>query len=145
MYGTVPPPKMIESQIESHLMEVVMAQQYSIKKTKEVFGDKTNAAVLRELTQINNFETYVLIKARDLSWEEKKKALESLIFVTEKIKGDIKARKGANGSKQRTYDGYNTSDCLLLTAVTERIFMTGVIDWKEETEVAVLNIANTSS
>ena len=31
--------------------------------------------------------------------EEEKKALESLIFVTEKRNGDIKARKVADGSK----------------------------------------------
>jgi len=82
-----------------------MAQQYSMKKAKELFGDKADAAVMRELTQINEFETYVPLKASELSWEEKKKALESLIFVTEKRNGDIKARKVADGSKQRMYDG----------------------------------------
>ena len=82
-----------------------MTQQYSMKKAKELFGDKADAAVMRELTQISEFETYVPLKASDLSWEEKKKALESLIFVTKKRNGDIKARKVADGSKQRMYDG----------------------------------------
>ena len=68
MYGTVPPPKMIESQIESHLMEVVMAQQYNMKKATELFGDEADAAVMRELNQINDFETYVPLKASNLSW-----------------------------------------------------------------------------
>ena len=110
MHGTAPPPKMNESQIESHMVGVVMAQQYSMKKAKELFGDKAGAAVMRELAQINKFETYVPLKASDLSWEEKKKALESLIFVTEKRNGDIKARKVTHGSKQCTYDGYDKSD-----------------------------------
>ena len=96
MHGTVPPPKMTKSQIESHLVVVVMAQQYSTKKAKDVFGDKTDTAVMRGLNQINDFETYVPLKASGLSWEEKKKALESLIFVTEKRNGDIKARKVAD-------------------------------------------------
>ena len=38
----------------------------------------------------------------DLSIEDRKKALASLLFITEKRNGDIKARKVADGSKQRT-------------------------------------------
>ena len=60
---------------------------------------------MKELTQINELETYEPIMASDLSWEENKKALESLIFITEKRNGYIKVKKGAVGSKQRTYDG----------------------------------------
>ena len=133
---------MIESQIESHLVGVAMAQQYSMNKAKELFGDKADAAVMRELNQINNFETYVPLKASDFLWEEKKKALESLIFMTEKRNGDIKARKVADGSKQRTYDGYNKSGGLLPTVVTESIFITGVVDAKEIRNVAVQDIVN---
>ena len=71
-----------------------MAQQYSMKKAKELLGDKADAAVMRELNQINDFETYVPMKSGDLSWKEKKKALESLIFVTEKRNGDIGLQGG---------------------------------------------------
>ena len=81
-----------------------MAQPYSMKKMKELFGDRADASAMRELNQINDFETYVPLKASDLSWEEKKKVLKFLIFVTEKRNKDIKARKVADGSKQRTYD-----------------------------------------
>ena len=66
MHGTVPPPKMTKSQIESHLVGVVMAQQYGMKKAKELFGDKADAAVTRELNQINDFKTYAPLKASDL-------------------------------------------------------------------------------
>ena len=47
MYGTAPPPKIMESQIESHLMGVIMAQQYNIKKVKELFEDKAVTAIMR--------------------------------------------------------------------------------------------------
>ena len=40
----------------------------------------------------------------DLSWEENKKALESLLFITEKRNRDTMARKVADGSKQRKYN-----------------------------------------
>ena len=76
-----------------------MAQQYSMKIVKELFGDKDDAAIMRELDQINDFETYVPIKAGALLWEEKKKALASLIFLAEKRRGNIKARKVTDKSK----------------------------------------------
>ena len=82
-----------------------MDQQYSIKKVKKLFEDKASVVVVRELNQINDFETYKPIKDGDLSWEKKEKTLESLTFVTEKRNSNIKARKVADGSKQRTYDG----------------------------------------
>ena len=63
----IPHPITTELQVESHLVGVVMAQQYCTKKAKELFGDKVNAAVVRELNQIHYVETYVLIKASDLS------------------------------------------------------------------------------
>ena len=87
-----------------------MAQHYNTKKAKELFGDRSDAAVMKELNQINDFETYVPIKASDVSWEEKNKALESLIFVTDRKNGNLKARKVADGSKQRKYDGHDKSD-----------------------------------
>ena len=58
---------MTEEHVESHLVAVVMAQHYSTKKAKELFGDRSDAAVMKELNQINDFETYVPIKASDLS------------------------------------------------------------------------------
>ena len=113
-----------------------------MKKVKELFGDKDDASVMKELNQINDFKTYVPLKASNLSWEKKKKTLKSLLFVTEKRDADIKARKVADGNKQRKYDGYDKSDGLLPTVVTESIFMTVVIDAKERRHVAVLNITN---
>ena len=114
-----------------------------MKKAKELFGDKADAAVMRKLNQINEFETYVPLKASDLTWEEKKKALESRIFVTEKRNGDIKARNVADDNNQRTYDGYDTADGSSPMVVTESIFMTEVVDSKEKRSVAVLDTTNT--
>ena len=114
-----------------------------MKKVKELVGDRADAAVMRKLNWINNSETYVSLKASNLPLEEKKKALESLIFVTEKRNGDIKARKVLESSKQRTYDGYNKSDGSLPTVVTKNMLMAGVINARERREVAVLDIANT--
>ena len=97
---------------------------------------------MKELTNIHKLDTYEPIMASDLSWEENKNALESLIFITEKRNGDIKARKLADGSKQRTYDGYDKADGSSPTVTTESIFFTGVVDAREGRAVAVLDVAN---
>ena len=74
--------------------------------------------------------------------EDRRKALASLMFITEKRNGDIKARKVADGSKQQTYNGYDKSDGLLQTVSTESIFLTGVVDAHEKRAIAILDIAN---
>ena len=50
------------------------------------------------------------------------------MFITKKRNGDIKARKAEDGSKQRTYNGYDKSDGLSPTVLTDSIFLKGVID-----------------
>ena len=57
-----------------------------------------------------------------LSWEDKKKDLESLLLITKKRNGNIKARKVSDGSKQRTYGGYEKSDGSSPTVTTDSIF-----------------------
>ena len=75
-------------------------------------------------------DTYKPVHKSDLTFEDRKKALASLMFITEKRNGYIKARKVADGSKQRTYDGYDKSDGSSPTVATDSIFLTGVIDAK---------------
>ena len=98
-----PPHEMTGEQLNVHLIGAVMAKQYSTKKAKELFEDKADAALMRELNQIHDFETFKPIHASDFPCERKKKVLESLVFVTEKVNANIKACKVSYGSKKRTY------------------------------------------
>ena len=82
---------------------------------------------MKELTQIIDLETYQPILALSLSWKERKKVLESLLFITEKRNEDIKARTEANGSKQRMYNVYDKSGGSSPKVVTENIFIIGVL------------------
>ena len=68
----------------------------------------------KELQQIHDFGTYVPQDAKELSRAERLKALLALMFIVEKRHGDIKARKCAVGSKQRTFQGYVKWSGLLL-------------------------------
>ena len=87
-------------------------------------------------------DKYEPVHKSDLTLEDSKKALASLMFITKKRNGDIKSRKDADGSKQRTYDGYDKSDGYFPTVATDGIFLTGVIDAKEQRAIAILDISN---
>ena len=97
---------------------------------------------MRELKQIHSYETYEPQKASSLTWNQKKEALNSLLFVREKRDGVIKARQVADGSKQRTYDGYDKKDGASPTVLTESVFLIGVIDARERRAQAVIDVAN---
>ena len=135
-------PNSNEKQSDAHIVGVILAQQYSLKKELKLFGEKADAAVNKELRQIHVMETYEPVDPKTMTYEDRKKALASLLFITEKRNGDIKARKVADGSKQRSYDGYDKSDGSSPTVTTDSIFLTGVVDAKEGREVAILDIAN---
>ena len=75
-----------------------------------------------------------------MSEENRRKALESLIFLTEKRDGQIKGRACANGSKQRQWMDKRTTTSP--TVALESILLTCVIDAKEERDVATVDIPN---
>ena len=88
---------------------------------------------MAELSEIDGLETYEPQRIEDLTYEDKKQALESLILISEKRanqdgKENIKGRCVAVVSKQRSYDGYEKSDGSLPTVITDSIFLTGVIE-----------------
>jgi hypothetical protein len=66
-----------------------------------LFGERSDAVSTKELTQINNLETYepIDLNPKTMSYKDRRKALDSLLFINEKINGDIKARKVADGGK----------------------------------------------
>ena len=67
--------------------------------------------------------------------------MNSLIFVTEKRDGTIKARACANGSTQWSY--IDKQDATSPKVTTEALMTTAVIDAKQNREVITLDISNT--
>ena len=68
-------------------------------KGLELFGDKEDTAVKKELHHIHDLDTYNPMMNSDLSYKERREALASFLFNTEKRNGDIKAMEVADGSK----------------------------------------------
>ena len=81
---------MSEQEIKSHIFGVVLAQHYNLRKGHKLFGGKAEVAVDAELSQIHSLNAFLPKFAKDLSYEQKNKALESLLFITEKRNGNIK-------------------------------------------------------
>ena len=133
---------MTDKEVEAHILGVIMVEHYSIKKGIDLFGDCAETAVTKELKKINDMNTYKPKHVQDLTNKERKEALASLLFITEKRDDTIKARLVGDGSKQRTYDGYNKSKGSSPTRAMDSFFLTGVIDARERRAVAMLDIEN---
>ena len=50
---------MDDSSLDEHLMGVVLAQQYNLRKVLELFGDRSEEATNNELQKIADFGTYI--------------------------------------------------------------------------------------
>ena len=66
--------------------------------------------------------------------------MSSLMFLTEKRDGTIKARACANGSTQRSY--INKDEAASPTVSTETLLTTAVIDAKQNRDAMTLEIPN---
>ena len=130
------------TRLTEHLLGVTLVQQYNLKKGMELFGDRAEAATTKELQSIHDFGTYEPQDAKLLSREERLRALSALMFIVEKRNGDIKARKVAVGSKQRTFPGYSKSEWASPTVSTDGVILTSTIEAHEERDVAVIDAPN---
>ena len=95
---------MTEEECESHVVGMVLANMYNLRKGTKLFGERADEAVPKELTEIDQFETYKLVHKHKLPQEDHKKALESMMKITEKREDKagnqkIKGRMVADGSK----------------------------------------------
>ena len=48
---------MTEDKSDAHIVGIIFAQHFSLKKGLELFGGKADAAVHKELTQIHKMDT----------------------------------------------------------------------------------------
>jgi hypothetical protein len=76
-------------------------QTYSLKQGIKKFGKQGIAAVHKEMKQILDQVVFEPISIEEMMKLEKKRAMESLIFLTEKRDETVNAQGCANGSTQR--------------------------------------------
>ena len=65
--GARPLRQMNWEESEAHVVWFILAQMYSLRKGTELFGEKTERATMTELSQIDDFKTYRLLRKHKLS------------------------------------------------------------------------------
>ena len=115
-------------------------QQYILQKGVKVFGDPGKQAAIREIDQLYQRNCFTPIRPSEMSVNERKKAMEALMFLTEKRDGTIKGRMVYNGKPTREWLG--KEDSASPTAALESIFMTAAIDGHERRDVMTADIPN---
>ena len=104
----------------------IATPQVSLKKGLKMFGDAGKAAVRKEMQQIHDMEAVKPVHKKTLTPEQRKEALEYLMFLKRKRSGKVKGRGCADGRKQRSY--IPKEEASSPTASTQSIMMTHVID-----------------
>jgi hypothetical protein len=115
-------------------------QSYSLMKGLKKFGGEGRQAAYKEMKQLHDRVVFKPINVSELTEQEKLRAMESLIFLTQKRDGTVKGRTCANGSTQREY--MDRDEAASPTVITESIFITGVIDAKQRRDVMTADIPN---
>jgi hypothetical protein len=112
-----------------------------LKQGIKQFGSKGVAAAHKELKQLDDRVAFEPIHINEMTTLERRRAMESLIFLNEKRDGEtVKARMCANGSTQRAY--ISREEATSPTVSSEAIITTGVIDAKQRRDVMTLDIPN---
>jgi hypothetical protein len=82
-------------------MHLHFAQTYSLAKDIKAFGAGGHQAAHKEMKQLHDCNVFIPSLVEELTPTEKRRAIESLIFLTEKKVGRIRARTCTNGSTQQ--------------------------------------------
>jgi hypothetical protein len=112
--------------------------KYSLKRGLKKFKVKAEEAVSKELMQLHMKDTFEPQDVKTLTGDQKKSALESLMFLKEKRDGKIKGRTCADGRKQR--EGSTKSDATSPTVALESVLITATIDAFERRDVAIVDV-----
>jgi hypothetical protein len=97
-------------------------------------------AASEELNQLHKRNCFNPIDVSTLTKTKKKKAMESLLFLTEKVDGRIKGRLVYNGKPTREW--LSKEEAASPTASLEGIMLTAIIDAKEKRDVMSADIPN---
>ena len=115
-----------------------LTQQLSLNKGLKKFGDKGFDTACKELHQTHNRIAFKSADVTSLTAEERKRAMESLMFLAEKSNGSIKGRTCANRSAQRSHASKDEASSP--TAATKSILLTTAMEAKEERDVMMLDM-----
>ena len=116
------------------------AQQYILQKGLKIFGKRGQDAAIKEIDQLHRRHCFTPRSIKEMTPEERRKAMEALLLLTEKRNKTVKGRMVYNGKPSREWIG--KEDSASPTAVLESILITAVIDAKECHDVMTADVPN---
>ena len=118
----------------------VLMLQYSAKQGLKKFGQRAIDAIKAEFYQlVHTMEVFIPLQYKDLTRDQRRKALKAITLIDYKRSGKVKGRTVANGSVQRYY--ILPEDACSPTVTTEAVFLTSVLNAKENRVVAVCDVS----
>ncbi|MEL7196301.1 MAG: reverse transcriptase domain-containing protein [Bacteroidota bacterium] len=117
---------------------VNLTDQMFMEKGLKVLGERGVEAVLKEMRQLHDRKVMIPMMGDSITDEQKKKALNYLMFLKEKRCGTVKGRGCADGRPQRLYK--SKEETASPTVSTEAVFLTGVLEAAEGRHVAVMDV-----
>jgi hypothetical protein len=111
---------------------------YGLKAGLHKFAKQGNDALMKELCQFHMLKCFTPKDPKTLSHDNKHNALASLMFLTEKQSGVIKARGCADGSKQR--DHITKEEATASNVTLDTIFLQATIFAHKKRKVASCDI-----
>ena len=131
---------MNEVSLEAQQSGLSFLETYNLKKGLKKFGQSGEKAAHKEMKQLHDRVCFRPIDPNTMTELERKRALESLIFLVQKKSGEVKARTVANGSAQRVW--MHREETSSPTVSTAGLFMTLAVDAKEDRHVVTCDIPN---
>ena len=71
-----PPSELSPEGIDSRILGVILANQYNLKRDKELFSNCADKDVINELSEIDGLESYDPQRIKNLTYKDKKRALD---------------------------------------------------------------------
>ena len=123
-----------------YMTEQSHATTYSLKSAIRRFGEAAKDAARKEMGQLHARDCWKPVDHKTLSLTERKRAMETIFFITQKPNKELKGRTCADGSTQRVW--MPRDEVSSPTVSTEATLLTGVIDAMERRDVATCDIPN---
>ena len=130
--------QLILESVEGQGMSLV--QQYVPEKGLKIFKKKGEKLVHKEMKQLDNQTWYLPLMLQDIMAAEKMQAQDTIVLLTKKWGGTIKARSVYNGKDTR--DWISKEDSASPTVSQESIMIIAVIDVKEGRDVMTVDVPN---
>ena len=129
-----------EAQIIAEKIQKVFAQQHLLPRAIKVFGPAAKKVGKSEVKQLHDQTCVRAMAVAELTQREKKRAMEGLLFISQKSTGEHKGRLAYNGKPTREW--VSREDKSSPTVATESIFVTCTVDAAKKRDVMSLDIPN---